>query len=59
MTEAIFGADHDLSLTVAHLIANLEIDWTRQRLPQIGDFGQEGAAWVYAYVAHEFCESET
>jgi hypothetical protein len=29
MTEAIFGADHDTSLTVAKLIANHEIDWTR------------------------------
>ena len=41
MTEAIFGGDHDSSLTVAQLIANLEIDWTRQGLPQIDDFGQE------------------
>jgi hypothetical protein len=40
MTEAIFGGDHDPSLTVAQLIANLEIDWTRQGLPQIDDFGQ-------------------
>jgi hypothetical protein len=39
MTEAIFGGDHDPSLTVAQLIANLEIDRTRQGLPQNDDFG--------------------
>jgi hypothetical protein len=32
MTETIFGGDHDPSLTVAQLIASLEIDWTRQGL---------------------------
>ena len=43
ITEAIFRGDHDPSLTVAQLTATLEIDWTRQRLPQIGDFGQGSA----------------
>jgi hypothetical protein len=44
MTEEICGGDDDSSLTVAQLIANLEIDWTRRRLPQIDDFGQQSAA---------------
>ena len=29
MTEAVFGGDHEPSLTVTQLIANLEIDWTQ------------------------------
>jgi hypothetical protein len=33
MTEAIFRDDHDPSLTAAQLIANLEINWIRRRLP--------------------------
>lgn len=36
MTDAIFRGDHDPSLTVARLTATLEIDWTLQKLPQIG-----------------------
>jgi hypothetical protein len=32
----IARGDHDASLTVAQLIANLGIDWKRQKLPQIG-----------------------
>jgi DNA invertase Pin-like site-specific DNA recombinase len=37
ITEAILRGDHDPSLTVAQLTATLEVDWTRQRLPRIGD----------------------
>jgi hypothetical protein len=35
MTEALYRGDHDPSLTVAQLTANLEVDWVRQKLPQI------------------------
>jgi site-specific DNA recombinase len=34
ITEAIFRGDHAPSLTVAQLTATLELDWTRQQLPQ-------------------------
>jgi DNA invertase Pin-like site-specific DNA recombinase len=44
ITAAIFRGDHDPSLTVAQLTATLEIDWTRQRLPQVGETGQGSAA---------------
>jgi len=44
ITEAIFRGDHDPSLTVAQLTTTLEIDWSKQRLPQIGDSRQETAA---------------
>jgi len=37
ITEAILRGDHDPALTVAQLTANLEIDWSRQKLPQLGD----------------------
>jgi hypothetical protein len=43
ITEAIFRGDHDSSLTVAQLTANIALDWMLQRLPQIGS-GQEKAA---------------
>jgi site-specific DNA recombinase len=44
ITEAIFRGDHDPSLTVAQLVATLEIDWTCQRLPQIGARDRDSAA---------------
>jgi hypothetical protein len=35
ITEALYRGDHDPSLTVAQLTANLEVDWVRQKLPQL------------------------
>jgi site-specific DNA recombinase len=42
ITEAIFRGDHDPSLTVAQLTANLEVDWGRQKLPQLLGPGEAG-----------------
>jgi DNA invertase Pin-like site-specific DNA recombinase len=43
LTEAIFRGDHHPSLTVEQLTATLEIDWSKQRLPQLDESG-EGSA---------------
>ncbi len=46
VTEAIFRGDHHPSLTLEQLSARIDIDWTRQRLPQIGDLEQGSACWA-------------
>jgi hypothetical protein len=35
--EAIFRGDHHPSLTVEHLTAKLEVDWSKQKLPQLDE----------------------
>ena len=37
LTEAIFRGDHHPSLTVEQLTATLEIDWSKQKLPQLDE----------------------
>jgi site-specific DNA recombinase len=43
LTEAIFRGDHHPSLTVEQLTSTLEIDWSKQKLPQLGESGQVSA----------------
>jgi hypothetical protein len=43
VTEAIFRGDHHPSLTVEQLTATLEADWSKQKLPQLGEQGQGSA----------------
>jgi uncharacterized protein YpbB len=43
LTAAIFRGDHHPSLTVEQLTATLEIDWSKQRLPQLDNSGQGSA----------------
>ena len=41
ITEAIFRGDHHPSLTVEQLTATLEADWSKQKLPQLGEAGRQ------------------
>jgi len=43
VTEAIFRGDHHPSLTIEQLTATLEIDWSKQKLPQLGESRQGSA----------------
>jgi hypothetical protein len=42
VTEAIFRGDHHPSLTVEQLAATLEIDWSKQKLPRLGEPAEAG-----------------
>jgi DNA invertase Pin-like site-specific DNA recombinase len=42
VTDAIFRGEHHPSLTIEQLTATLEIDWSKQKLPQLLERGEAG-----------------